>query len=315
MVSRVYTDVADRLEIMNLVATGEVGHKISLESLAEQCPKVVYDPKKFAAARLHYDEQFILRAKSEIDEMRSLERSEIRKAKREAKKLGRPYIPHVESRKSYTVLLFATGVACVVGARSVADAERVCCHVATLLTQYYLVKGWMVNLVNFQVKNIVVHVRLMPLESHETGLDMDLVRMDREQHDVVYDSYKVPHAVLRLTWNNEKVIIMIHRDGRLIISGCKSMEDCEVVYAQHKNRLVRYIMHRDHCEPDPHRWGMLIPVIMTSSRQRKKHRERMEESRQDYDDSEMSLVDGFEMLKLEDDGTVSMSMEDDGGDE
>ena len=112
-------------------------------------------------------------------------------------------------------LVFGSGKANCTGAKSIEDVDTA----VKILSEDLRGLGYTIDNPSYIVQNIVAGATL------GTELDLDAIAIGLGFENVEYEPEVFPGLVYRI--QDPKVVVLIFRSGKLVITGAKSQKDCE----------------------------------------------------------------------------------------
>jgi transcription initiation factor TFIID TATA-box-binding protein len=122
-------------------------------------------------------------------------------------------------------LVFGSGKANCTGAKSIADVDAAIDILSEDLTKL----GYTITSKDYTVQNIVAKdytvQNIVAGASLDTELDLDAIAIGLGFENVEYEPEVFPGLVYRI--KDPKVVVLIFRSGKLVITGAKTQEECE----------------------------------------------------------------------------------------
>ena len=112
-------------------------------------------------------------------------------------------------------LVFGSGKANCTGAKSIADVDTAIDILSEDLTKL----GYTITSKDYTVQNIVAGASL------DTELDLDAIAIGLGFENIEYEPEVFPGLVYRI--KEPKVVVLIFRSGKLVITGAKTQKECE----------------------------------------------------------------------------------------
>ncbi|RJS68867.1 TATA-box-binding protein [ANME-2 cluster archaeon] len=112
-------------------------------------------------------------------------------------------------------LVFSSGKANCTGAKSIEDVDVA----IKMLSEDLRGLGYTINRISYTIQNIVAGASI------DTELDLDAIAIGLGFENVEYEPEVFPGLVYRI--RDPKVVVLIFRSGKLVITGAKTPEECE----------------------------------------------------------------------------------------